>query len=138
MFVFFASYQGPKVSGAIQKLQAQPEKRSLRDDSLNVDAYVDQSLDIAYGFPSIVLTAVAYADLARHLDWINAVSLPVAVGVTLFLAWLASPRRVAVFLLTRVPFRRFWVSALSLFVLAANVLGLILALALPEVSSATD
>lgn len=129
-FIPFSLYQGPKTSGAIVKLWPNVRAKSLRDDPRNVEGYVDQALDIAYGFPAVVLTVVAYADLSAHLPWVTPVAIAGAVAITLLLVWFSSPRRVGLFLRLRI-----WkFSALSIAVVAANVVGLILAFSVPAES----
>lgn len=130
LFIPFSMYQGSEVSKAIVGLRP-PSKvpKTLRDDPRNVGAYIDQALDIAYGFPTVVLTAIAFADLAQGIPWINAVSVPVAVASTLLLAWLSNPKRVGRFLVARVKVRgERYVSGLSVSILLLNLMGLITAL----------
>lgn len=130
VFIPFSIYQGAEVSRAIIDLRPSSKaSKTLRDDPRNVEAYIDQALDIAYGFPTVVLTAISYADLAQGVPWINAVSVPVAVASTLLLAWLSNPKRVNRFLVARVRVRgERYVSGLSASILLLNLVGLIAAL----------
>lgn len=122
-FIPFSLYQGPRTSSAIAKLWPDVRRKSIRDDPRNVEAYVDQALDIAYGFPAVVLTVVAYADLSNHLAWVSPVTVILAVAITLLLVWFSSPKRVNLFLHLRVG----RISALSVIVVVANIVGLALA-----------
>lgn len=88
------------------------------------ETYVSQSLEFAYGFPSIVLTAVAYLVAFSPPGLLLAVLFIPAVGLILLLIYLMDPQNVERYQV--LTFRG--ISVVTYIVLIANLVGVVLVL----------
>lgn len=141
LFIPFASYQRERTARAFEGLisDAYKSRRMQADsstpspsetvqllDPTQVRVLLAQALDVAYGFPSVVLTLVAFNSLTQAGDISAVILILVSVALTLGLAWLASPRNLAWYLRLQTGKRgegRFGISYITTLLIIANAVG---------------
>lgn len=126
----FARYQSALLESQVRRAKVRTRSgRRLRgqiyDDPAIPRSHVEQSLEVAYGFPAAVLTVVAFGEL---FEW---ASLAAAVLVVVTAVWavltvlIVQPNQVGRFLSLRIGKISFY----GLVIIAANVVGVCLATA---------
>lgn len=137
----FSAFQRDRVIDAVERLVADAlkdvqkatatatatsDKTGPLVDRTHVGSLLSQALDVATGFPSAVLTAVAYLSLIGSESLPATLVLLAAVAVTLGLAWLASPNNLSWYLRLQTGKRgggKYGVSLVTSLLVVANVVG---------------
>ena len=115
-------YRG--VQGTTSVDDVAPQTRPLHESPELTKAWITQALDVATNFPAAILTIVAFTQLTIIPTGAFWIFLVAAVLITLGTVWLANPRLVGPY----VGFTVWGVSAYSVLLVVANVVGFVLAL----------
>lgn len=123
----FSIYQARRLGEALPLPEPEGGRSVLDDPEIPV-SYAAQSLEVAYGFPAMILTVIAFEDLFGWSAWTGVVSVVLVLAFAGFLAVLTHPHRIGLFLRLRIgP-----ISLVSAAIVVANMVGLVLAFVLPH------
>jgi len=122
-----SGFQRERLASAIEKLIAETSAGDVdRVSGKQLRVYISQSLDVAYGFPSAVLTITAFNSILMAGSISTVALILVSVITTLIFVWIVNPEKASWYLRLQIGRRggdKYGTSVITIALIVANLVG---------------